>query len=298
MKRNNPLSERVVCAPSDTPVTDRDLQMLERHLDDVWARLNLDIAFTRHFKDRINDTRNHGQISICEIQRLFDEVYEKYGHIIAMKKLDFEGVLADRSTGVNVPFVLAWDDRRERPVLLSKTIMRKQNFHSEDPKYVVEDSEGLGMSLAGPPSVAPIPAPYAADDVEVSLHQLQLPGMLERLNSFVTSMADRQYINPYYAIHTLWQKLQIAGLTFDIKAANFYTGTGSSGVLDLPLKQFGDRTGQAPDGTWKKDNGLSDKFPNGLLLHIQYVNTGGVYTLNTEVVQGTILKGFLEHDLK
>jgi len=297
MEQKKSLLERIVCAPANHPVTDAELKTLERHLDDVWERLGLDIGFTKHFKDRVNDARNGRQISVCELQKLFDEVYEKYGHLIAMKKLDFEGVLADKSTDIHIPFVLAWDDYKERPALLSKTIMRKKNFHTDNHEYVVEGAEELGFSLAGPPSVAPIPAPYAADDVEVGIHQLQIPGVLERLNGFVTAVADRQYINPYYAIHTLWQKLQIVGLTFDIKAANFNCPTGSSGVLDLPLKQFGDRTGQAPNGDWKKNNALEDKFPCGLVLHIQYVNTGGIYTLNAEVVQGSPLQGFLENSL-
>ena len=48
-------------APQITPVI---LNKLEKYLDALFARLGIDVEFTRHFLDRVNDERNIKQITV------------------------------------------------------------------------------------------------------------------------------------------------------------------------------------------------------------------------------------------
>ena len=34
------------------------LDVVEKHLDKIWAKVGIDVEFTRHFHDRVNDARN------------------------------------------------------------------------------------------------------------------------------------------------------------------------------------------------------------------------------------------------
>jgi hypothetical protein len=45
---------------------------------------------------------------------------------------DAEAVLNDMQTDINMPFVLKWDGKELD--LIAKTVMRKQNFGTPDPK--------------------------------------------------------------------------------------------------------------------------------------------------------------------
>ena len=49
------------------PVTQGDLQKLEDYADRLFSRVGIDVAFTRHFLDRVNDERNPKQITVGEL---------------------------------------------------------------------------------------------------------------------------------------------------------------------------------------------------------------------------------------
>ena len=69
-------------------VTQRDLDNVEKYADKLFAKVGLDIEFTRHFKDRVNDERNKKPITPAELIRLFKQTYKKYGK----KKLRFRKI--------------------------------------------------------------------------------------------------------------------------------------------------------------------------------------------------------------
>jgi hypothetical protein len=112
-------------APPVTPVL---LKTLEKYLDKLFARLGIDVEFTRHFLDRVNDERNIKQITIQELVKLFRDTYSKYGKQIAQMGPDAQAVIKDMQTDINLPFVLNWDDRNQELDLVAKTVMRKKNF--------------------------------------------------------------------------------------------------------------------------------------------------------------------------
>ena len=117
-----------------------DLNKLEKYLDKVFANLGIDVEFTRHFIDRVNDERNIKQITFHELKKLFIDVYNQHGKKLIdffKARKDYEGLLKDISTDVNTPFALNYDYKSNQLELVAKTIMRKKNFVPNNSKDVV-----------------------------------------------------------------------------------------------------------------------------------------------------------------
>ena len=47
-----------------------------------YMHIGVDVEFTRHFMQRVNDPRNKKQITPAELTRLFKQSYKKYGKMI------------------------------------------------------------------------------------------------------------------------------------------------------------------------------------------------------------------------
>ena len=117
-------------------VTQRDLDNVEKYADKRFAKVGLDIEFTRHFKDRVNDERNKKPITPAELIRLFKQTYKKYGKKISPMGAGAQAVIHDMQTDVNMPFVLQ-PDRGGMLDLVAKTVMRKKNFSTPNKKLEV-----------------------------------------------------------------------------------------------------------------------------------------------------------------
>lgn len=115
-----------------TAITQAMLDKLEFYLDQLFKNVGMDIEFTRHFLDRVNDPRNKEQITLKELAILFKDAYTKYGKKIAQMGPDAEAVIKDMRSDVNVPFVLNWDPRNQELDLVAKTVMRKKDFRTPD----------------------------------------------------------------------------------------------------------------------------------------------------------------------
>ena len=122
--------------PKDGEVSKADLDALEKVLDRLFAHYKIDISFTKHFKDRMNDARNVKQITISELNALFQKAHSKLGGTLAKQK-DIEAVLTDLQSKVNVPFVLKSDGKGGLE-LVAKTVMRKKDFKTSNKKFTVE----------------------------------------------------------------------------------------------------------------------------------------------------------------
>ncbi len=118
-------------------ITKKNLDAIERFADKLWAKVGLDVEFTRHFLDRVNDARNKKQITGGEIQRLFKQSFRKHGKKIAALGKGAEAVIKDMQTDVNMPFVLQLDKNGELD-LVAKTVMRKKNFKTPNKTFNVE----------------------------------------------------------------------------------------------------------------------------------------------------------------
>ena len=111
------------------------LDVVEKHLDKIWAKVGIDVEFTRHFHDRVNDARNGKPINTAELLRIYKQIYKRYGKPISKLSKGTEILLKDMSTDINVPVVLRWNGRELE--MIAKTVMRKKNFKSRTRKYSI-----------------------------------------------------------------------------------------------------------------------------------------------------------------
>jgi len=125
-------------AAAEQKVTKSDLDQIEKYADRLFASLDIDVEFTRHFMDRVNDARNIKQISVAELIRLFKQAYRRHGKKIAKMPDDANAVINDMKTNINLPFVLKY--KKGEIELVAKTVMRKKNFttSSSSPKLSFE----------------------------------------------------------------------------------------------------------------------------------------------------------------
>ena len=114
-------------ANAEKKITQSDIDQIEKYADRLFASLKIDIEFTRHFMDRVNDARNIKQITVAELIRLFKQAYRRYGKKISKMPDDANAVINDMKTDINMPFVIDIGDKGAME-LIAKTVMRKKNF--------------------------------------------------------------------------------------------------------------------------------------------------------------------------
>lgn len=166
-------------------VTKTQLDALEKVLDQVFAKLGIDVEFTRHFLDRVNDERNIKQITIKELGNLFAKEFKKWGKPIAQMGPDAEAVMKDLSSDINLPFALNWNKQSGMLELVAKTVMRKKNFRTPNKEFPVESAEldeDLGsippltdlivMAVVGQTTVAALKAAYKTGKYALKLKRL------------------------------------------------------------------------------------------------------------------------------
>ena len=117
-------------SPMTEEVTQKQLNDLEKFGDRLLAKFDIDIEFTRHFADRMNDARNKPAITVSEIQRLFKKIAKEKGRNIK-KYGDAEAVLKDMQSDLNLPVAVNYKNGEFEVV--NKTIMRKKDFKTTSP---------------------------------------------------------------------------------------------------------------------------------------------------------------------
>jgi hypothetical protein len=118
-------------------ITPIELKQIEKMANNYFHRLGLDIKFTNHFIQRINDKRNGKDITIDELKEIFKEVYNQYGNNLIFKKEDYNAVIKDMSSDINIPFVIKYDFKDGDIDIVLKTIMRKHNFKTSTDIYSI-----------------------------------------------------------------------------------------------------------------------------------------------------------------
>jgi hypothetical protein len=88
---------------------------------------------------------------------------------------------------------------------------------------------------------------------------------LKRVNAFVGSVGDGEYMKPQHAIDSLREKLNRIGLTISPVELS-----GDKGKITAEVKQFGGRFGKDIDGSDINDDGISHKKEGGLKLEVSY----------------------------
>jgi len=124
-------------------------------------------------------------------------------------------------------------------------------------------AEGYKQGKYGAGNVG-TPEVNSVEDGSIGIHNLHDPKILERVNAFVGSIADQEYLNPKAAVEQLASKLRTLGLDMNIPEMS---GNGS---VNLDVTQFGGRFGKDIDGSDIKDDGISHKKEGGLKLNVKY----------------------------
>ena len=131
-------------------ITPKNLKSVEDYANDLFSTVGVDVEFTRHFLDRVNDIRNGKDITPEELKWLYQKAYDKYSGKISKIPVGKEAVLTDLDTQINIPFVMNWDDESKEKDMIGKTIMRKKDFKSYNPKLTLEDSDEMSEDINVP----------------------------------------------------------------------------------------------------------------------------------------------------
>lgn len=157
----------------DDSLSRADLDNLEVFADKVFGKVGIDVNFTRHFLDRVNDERNIKQITKGELTRLFKQEAKRWAKPIARLGPDAEGTMKDLQTQINLPFVLVWDHNNQELDLIAKTVMRKKDFKTHNTEFPVESTvreagryNPDGETYRGTQNKMPILQPDPVDDAE------------------------------------------------------------------------------------------------------------------------------------
>ena len=108
------------------------------------------------------------------------------------------------------------------------------------------------------------PEVNSVEDGSIGVHNIHDPKVLERVNGFVGSIANQEYLNPKAALEQLASKLKTLGLEMTIPEMS---GNGS---VNIEVNQFVGRFGKDIDGSDIKDDGISHKKEGGLKLNVKY----------------------------
>ncbi len=71
-------------------ITKSQLDAIEVYADKLFAKLGIDIEFTKHFLDRVNDKRNIKPISVPELVGMFKRLHKKHGKPLSKVDDDFD----------------------------------------------------------------------------------------------------------------------------------------------------------------------------------------------------------------
>lgn len=114
-----------------------ELRIIEQFADSLFKTLNVDIVFTHHFYDRLNDFRNGKEIEPEELIDIFKKFFQKYKGKISYMPLATPAILKDLNTKINIPFTLTYNEKDDEIDFVAKTIMRKDNFLGKEKKYYI-----------------------------------------------------------------------------------------------------------------------------------------------------------------
>tara|TARA_R100001509_G_scaffold65189_1_gene35967 strand:+ start:15 stop:461 length:447 start_codon:yes stop_codon:yes gene_type:complete len=103
------------------------------------------------------------------------------------------------------------------------------------------------------------------EDSNLGAHNIENAEILKRVNAFVGSIAEQEYLNPKAAVEALANKLKTIGL--EISPVEM---TGDNGKVTAEVTQFGGRFGKDLDGADLNDDGISHRKEGGLKLEVSY----------------------------
>jgi len=119
---------------TENKISQSEINNLERFADRILNKYGVDIEFTRHFVDRLNDARNNPSIKVAELQKFFKKIQKNKARNIIKQNDQTDAVLKDMETNLNLPVKII--KRGNEFEVINKTIMRKTNFHVGSSKTI------------------------------------------------------------------------------------------------------------------------------------------------------------------
>lgn len=116
-------------------ITKDHMESFEKFVNKMFDKFGIEIDFTKHFRERMTDSRNDPCIDMKELASMIQKIYKKYqnGEKSLSKFLDAEAVVKDLQSDLNMPIAVEYDRKSDDLVVVAKTIMRKKNFSTPNP---------------------------------------------------------------------------------------------------------------------------------------------------------------------
>ena len=106
----------------------------------------------------------------------------------------------------------------------------------------------------------------SVEDGSIGVHNIHEPAILQRVNAFVGSIADREYLKPEAALAQLEARLGSIG----VQLKDSITIDNKNGNFESALVFNGGRFGKDTDGSDINDDGISHKLGKELKLKGKY----------------------------
>ena len=121
-------------------------------------------------------------------------------------------------------------------------------------------------------------AGYPVDGSDFA-NDLANPKTIERINAFLGSMGNMEYLVPEHALNKMQEKLGRLAISFDMPDL-----AEDGGEVSVPLTQFGGRSGKDENGD-VNDDGISPRVEGGLSLKIMHEKTAaGTHFIRAKIV--------------
>lgn len=105
------------------------IKAFEKFVDRMFKKFNIDFKFTKHFGERMSDSRNEPCIKLKELADFIKKIYAKQGK--SLKGVaGAEAVIKDLQSDLNIPVAVEYDSKNDEFDVVMKTIMRKKNFRT------------------------------------------------------------------------------------------------------------------------------------------------------------------------
>lgn len=111
-------------------LTVEHMKAFEKFVDKMFEKFDIDFEFTKHFRERMTDSRNDPCIDMKELASMIQKIYKKYqnGEKSLNKFVDAEAVIKDMQSNLNMPIAVEYDRKNDDLIVIAKTVMRKKNF--------------------------------------------------------------------------------------------------------------------------------------------------------------------------
>jgi hypothetical protein len=133
----------------------------------------------------------------------------------------------------------------------------------------------------------PTNAPGSAHS-DFGVHRIESDEQIQRLQAFLYTFSNKEYLDPRAALSLLRVKLNLAGFDFDFTNK---TEIKPNETMAFHLKRFGGTFGTTPEHNLLKEDGIEDVMNGEHLNLVVHVSTSesGLYKLEMHLVktQGT-----------